>query len=129
MGAMDGSQRTGRCRKRVHVGGNRRSGARRLPPVTTRAIDGTVKGCGKGGMRLMAGFPEYVDGLPNICGAEDQISAAVNTTGRIYLPQSGVDFARMKSAFAVALHMHQPLIPAGGDNLRSAAIISNLKQM
>ena len=77
----------------------------------------------------MAGFPEYVDGLPNICGAEDQISAAVNTTGRVYLPQSGVDFARVKSAFAVALHMHQPLIPAGGDNLRSAAIISNLKQM
>ena len=32
-------------------------------------------------------------------------------------------------AFAIALHMHQPLIPAGGNDLGSAAIISNLKHM
>ena len=33
------------------------------------------------------------------------------------------------SAFAVALHMHQPLIPAGGPELGSAAVIGNLQYM
>ena len=42
---------------------------------------------------------------------------------------SRVDFARVRSAFAIALHMHQPLIPAGGGDLRTAAIISNLQAM
>lgn len=35
----------------------------------------------------------------------------------------------VKSACAVALHMHQPLIPAGGAELSRAAIISNLQYM
>ena len=35
----------------------------------------------------------------------------------------------MNSAFAIALHMHQPLIPAGGPDLRTAPIISNLQWM
>ena len=39
------------------------------------------------------------------------------------------DFGQIRSAAAIALHMHQPLIPAGGADLRTAAIISNLKYM
>ena len=35
----------------------------------------------------------------------------------------------MRSGFAIALHMHQPLIPAGGPDLATAEIISNLKHM
>jgi hypothetical protein len=35
----------------------------------------------------------------------------------------------VNSAFAIALHMHQPLVPAGGPGLRTAPIISNLKSM
>jgi hypothetical protein len=35
----------------------------------------------------------------------------------------------IKSACAVALHMHQPLIPAGGEELTSARLISNLEHM
>lgn len=35
----------------------------------------------------------------------------------------------VQSACAVALHMHQPLIPAGGEALASARIISNLRYM
>lgn len=77
----------------------------------------------------MSDLQEYIDGLPNICGAEDRIAAATRRTGPIYLRESGIDFARIKSAFAVALHMHQPLIPAGGQDLRSAAVISHLKYM
>jgi hypothetical protein len=33
------------------------------------------------------------------------------------------------SAFAVAMHMHQPLIPVGGPELRTAAIVGNLQWM
>jgi hypothetical protein len=47
----------------------------------------------------------------------------------VFLPESSVDFGRIRSAAAVALHMHQPLIPAGGDDLSTAAIISNLQYM
>jgi len=50
-------------------------------------------------------------------------------SGPRYLPESGIDFGRIRSAFTIALHMHQPLIPAGGTDLRTAAVISNLKYM
>jgi Glycosyl hydrolase family 57 len=80
---------------------------------------------------MMRGFPEYVDGLPNICGAELAVEEAVRRgQGRkVFLGDSRIDFGRIKSAAAVALHMHQPLIPAGGGDLLTAAIISNLKYM
>ena len=76
-------------------------------------------------------LPETVDGLPNISGSEDSIREAIaSAAGRpVYPPDNGVDFGRIRSTFAVALHMHQPLIPAGGDDLRSAGIISNLAWM
>ena len=48
---------------------------------------------------------------------------------QVFLPESRIDFARIRSASGIALHMHQPLIPAGGPDLRTAAIISNLKYM
>jgi hypothetical protein len=76
-------------------------------------------------------FPEYIDDLPNICGSEAAIDAALKDrqeTIRL-LPDSGIDFGRIRSACAIALHMQQPLIPAGGDDLHTAAIISNLQYM
>jgi len=80
----------------------------------------------------LSAIPEYINGLPNICGSENLVAealAAPTKGGAIYLPNSGIDFANIRSAFAVALHMHQPLIPAGGNNLQTASIISNLKYM
>jgi hypothetical protein len=74
-------------------------------------------------------LPEIIEGLPNICGSEDRIAEAMTRRGPYYLPQSGIDFGRVRSAFSIGLHMHQPLIPAGGPDLRTAAIISNLKYM
>ena len=74
-------------------------------------------------------LPEYVCGLPNICGSEDLVAAVVARPGPVFLPESGIDFEGIRSAFSIALHMHQPLIPAGGADLRTAAIISNLKDM
>jgi Glycosyl hydrolase family 57 len=72
-----------------------------------------------------------VDGLPNLSGSEALIEGAV-AAGRerpVFLGETPVQLAEVDSAFAVALHMHQPLIPAGGADLRSAAIISNLQWM
>jgi hypothetical protein len=79
----------------------------------------------------MSELPEHVDGLPNISGSEQLIDDTVRTSrGKpVFLSQSGIDLGRVNSAFAIALHMHQPLIPAGGVDLHSAEIISNLKYM
>ncbi len=77
----------------------------------------------------MGTLPELVDGLPNLCGAEESVAAATRRNSPVFLPGSGVDFGRIKSAFAIALHMHQPLIPAGGQDLRMAGVISHLKYM
>ncbi len=79
----------------------------------------------------MPQLPEYVDGLPNICGAEAEVDNAIAAAAgkEQYRPASRIDFGRIKSAFAVALHQHQPLIPAGGHDLATATIISNLKYM
>jgi len=79
----------------------------------------------------MTNLPEYVNGLPNISGAEELCAQAMSANdGKvIYLHESGIDFGRIRSATAIALHMHQPLIPAGGSDLRNAGLISNLKYM
>jgi hypothetical protein len=73
--------------------------------------------------------PESPDGLPTLCGAEDLVAAATSSTAPVFLPESTIDFPRIRSAFAIALHMHQPLIPAGGPDLHTAPIISNLQFM
>ena len=76
-------------------------------------------------------LPEYVDGVPNISGAESQLAELMRAgRGREFYRGAGrVDFDAARSACAIALHMHQPLIPAGGDDLRSATIIGNLQYM
>jgi Glycosyl hydrolase family 57 len=73
----------------------------------------------------------YVDGLPNLSGSEALIEGAVAAERErpVFLGETPVRLAEVDSAFAVALHMHQPLIPAGGAELRSAAIVSNLQWM
>ena len=79
----------------------------------------------------MTALPEYIDGTPNLAGSEKQIEKTIRAAAKkpMYTPDSKVDFGRIKSAYAVALHMHQPLIPAGGHDLHTAEIISNLKDM
>jgi hypothetical protein len=82
-------------------------------------------------VKLMDAMPEGIDGLPNISGHEAAIDKTLNTNGAAARLQRSnrVDLGRARSTFAIALHMHQPLIPAGGPNLHTAAIISNLKYM
>jgi len=47
----------------------------------------------------------------------------------VFPAENGLNFGQIRSAAAVALHMHQPLIPAGGTDLCTATIVSNLKYM
>jgi len=77
----------------------------------------------------MTDLPSYVDGVPNLCGSEDRIAKAVNRKEPVFLPDSGIDWPHVKSAFAIALHMHQPLIPDPDQDLSHAQIISNLQYM
>ncbi len=79
----------------------------------------------------MSTLPEYVNGLPNVAGSEKKIASALKAAKKkeVFRPDSTIDFGAINSAFAIALHMHQPLIPAGGGDLHSAAVISNLKDM
>lgn len=76
----------------------------------------------------MSELAESIDGLPNLCGAEEKVAAATKVRPD-FLAESGIDFNRIKSCFAIALHMHQPLIPGGTGDLRHAAIMSNLQYM
>ena len=77
----------------------------------------------------MDALAEYVDDLPSLCGQEPLISEAIEAGRQRPVFPGGADIERAASTFAVALHMHQPLIPADGDDLRSARIISNLAWM
>ena len=79
----------------------------------------------------MGELPEYLDSLPNLCGSEQMVEAAIaaDRPRRLFPDETSVGIAGIDSAFAVALHMHQPLIPAGGPDLRTAAIVSNLQWM
>jgi hypothetical protein len=77
----------------------------------------------------MEAIAEYVDGTLNISGSEKLILKHAGKNPDAYRSAGGIDFGRIKSAAAIALHMQQPLIPAGGNDLRTAEIISNLKYM
>jgi hypothetical protein len=55
-------------------------------------------------------------------------SAIAESRARLVFPhESRVPFGRIRTACAIALHMHQPRIPAGGNDLHAAALISNLQ--
>ncbi|EKQ67816.1 hypothetical protein OsccyDRAFT_4106 [Leptolyngbyaceae cyanobacterium JSC-12] len=68
---------------------------------------------------------EIVDGLPNISGWEDAVQAVTRGTDPVFLPHTNLRLEEVHSAFAIALHMHQPTIPAGWEG----ALISNLQYM
>jgi hypothetical protein len=74
-------------------------------------------------------IPEMIDGLPNFCGAEAQVEEITRQRNPVYLNETNLRLDRLQAVFAVAMHMHQPLIPAGGNDLRNADIISNLDAM
>lgn len=70
-------------------------------------------------------LPEFVDNLPNICGWEEEVLAVVNNQEPVFLPRTNIRLEDVRATFAIALHMHQPTIPAGGNG----ELISNLQYM
>ena len=74
-------------------------------------------------------LPEVVDGLPNLCGAEAEVEQITRDRPPVFLPETDLRLERLRAVFAVALHMQQPLIPAGGPDVHTADVISNLDHM
>jgi hypothetical protein len=72
---------------------------------------------------------EMVDGLPSFCGAEPAVQEVMLGRRPVFLSETNLRPDCLQATFAVALHMHQPLIPAGGGDLRTAETISNLDAM
>ena len=54
-------------------------------------------------------LPEYVDALPNICGSEPLVQAAINGSrgSPVYLGATSLDISGIDAAFAIAL-AHRP---------------------
>lgn len=69
--------------------------------------------------------PEIIDDLPNICGWEAEVMRVVNHNAPVFLPTTNIGLDKVNAVFAIALHMHQPTIPAGHDG----KLISNLQYM
>ncbi len=70
---------------------------------------------------------DIIENLPNIYPEENEFKSTKSK--KLYSPYSNIDFNKVKSAFGIALHMHQPTIPAGGSDLHTANLISNLQYM
>lgn len=63
--------------------------------------------------------------LPPIAGCEAEILALVQQAHPVFLTHSNLNLDQLQSAFACALHMHQPTIPAGPNG----ELISHLQYM
>jgi hypothetical protein len=74
-------------------------------------------------------IPEIVNGLPNISGCEAQVHEVTGGQRPVFLHETNLRLDRLQAVCAIALHMQQPLIPAGGNDMRHADIISNLDHM
>jgi hypothetical protein len=70
-------------------------------------------------------IPALIDGLPPLCGWEEDIQAATQHNGAVFLPRTNIRLQNISAGFAIALHMHQPTIPAG----QAGNLISNLQYM
>jgi hypothetical protein len=73
----------------------------------------------------MQNLPENINGIPNISGWESEIFAVKQQNQPIFLPKTNINLSQVKAAFAIALHLHQPTIPAG----KNGELISNLQYM
>ncbi|HEY9906070.1 MAG TPA: glycosyl hydrolase family 57 [Thermosynechococcaceae cyanobacterium] len=73
----------------------------------------------------LSSLPESIDSLPPIAGWEAAAQAVTASADPVFLPQTNLRLENISAGFAIALHMHQPTIPAGHDG----GLISNLQFM
>lgn len=68
--------------------------------------------------------------IPDICGNEENVKEVTSRPrDNLYVKYSDLEIEHVQSAFGIALHMHQPTIPASSDDITSADLISNLQFM
>jgi hypothetical protein len=78
---------------------------------------------------MPASIPDVIEGLPNISGLERDVKAAgAARRAPVYLGRTPMILERIQAAFAIALHMHQPVILDDGDP-RGAPMKGNLQYM
>jgi len=76
------------------------------------------------------GVDDVIKDMPSICGNEDKIKEVTSRTeDKLYMQYSHLAIDQVQSAFGIALHMHQPTIPASSEDLAAADLISNLQFM
>lgn len=75
--------------------------------------------------RTLPVLSELIDGLPNISGWEKDVLSVVQHNEPVFLPTTNIRLEEVTGAFAIALHMQQPIIPAG----KEGELISNLQYM
>jgi hypothetical protein len=73
----------------------------------------------------LSNLASTIEGLPNLAGNEDTVQSVTQNQQTHWLPRTNIQFENISAGFAIALHMHQPTIPAG----IQGALISNLQQM
>jgi len=68
--------------------------------------------------------------FPPICGSEEKVKESTSgDRGNLYASVSDLTIDKAQSSFGIALHMHQPTIPASSDDISTADLISNLQYM
>jgi hypothetical protein len=77
----------------------------------------------------MALFNDLFDGLPCISSNEESTRVTITELPGILSTSHDDPFMAIRSTFACILHMHQPIIPADGDDLRTAKMVGNLQSM
>ncbi|MBU1852533.1 MAG: glycosyl hydrolase family 57 [Candidatus Omnitrophica bacterium] len=72
---------------------------------------------------------DIISSLPHIYRGEKDIVKITSGKKKSYADISNIKIDRVSSSFGIALHMHQPTIPAETDDLQTAGLISNLQYM
>ncbi|MBE7381329.1 MAG: glycosyl hydrolase family 57 [Leptolyngbya sp. SIO1E4] len=70
-------------------------------------------------------LPDLIDGMPPLAGWEERIQSVTQASKPVFLERTNLRLSDIQAGFAIALHMHQPTIPAGPDG----SLINNLQYM
>lgn len=66
---------------------------------------------------------------PDIFAGEEKLKKATRHQENLYSSVTNINIDKVRSCFGMALHMHQPVIPAQGNDIRTAGLIGNLQYM
>lgn len=77
----------------------------------------------------MSNIPSIKGKFPDIRVVPDDNKKLLPAAKPQYAPISNIKWPSIRSTFGIALHMHQPTIPAETDDLAAAGLISNLQYM